>query len=89
MKTLLMIALLLSLNARGDCLDPDKEVDANLIQKAQRNLTVKIFRKFVEDGKVDSLGFNREELWYQASDQATEFLDNTMVCKELPEQLDI
>jgi len=91
MIKILTIILVLSFSSAiyAECLDPASEKDSELIDKLHKNITIKIYRSFLAEGKADSSNLNKEELWYEASDQAEEIVNDNFICKDLAELIEI
>ena len=74
---------------KGKCLDPDVAAEASLITKIHQNITVKLYHKWLDEGKGDATKLNSEELWWNASDAAWDITNTTYVCPSLPDQSNI
>jgi len=84
-RLMLGTMLMLSLNSHAACLDPSDD----LIPKLQKNITLKIFRLWISQGKADYTGLDKEALWFEAVDLATEIVEERFVCPDPVKQEDI
>lgn len=87
--TLILLASTFAIADDRKCLDPYKKEDEALIKMLLNKLSEKIFNQLIADGKADYAGADKEALKFDASDLASDLINNSFICKELPNQFNI